>query len=164
MKGIQLRPAGRADVDQVNELARRIWNVHYVPIIGQAQVDYMLDKMYSSPSLLQQMEEGHRFFFVLQDGRTVGYLSIGSFGENGSYKLHKFYIAADEQGKGIGATAFEMALKEFPDMKTIRLNVNRKNFKSINFYFKQGFRIETVIDLDIGDGYFMDDFVMLKRI
>jgi ribosomal protein S18 acetylase RimI-like enzyme len=47
--------------------------------------------------------------------------------------------------------------------KTIRLTVNRQNFKSINFYFKLGFKIEKVADFDIGNGYFMNDFVMLWK-
>jgi hypothetical protein len=35
------------------------------------------------------------------------------------------------------------------------------NYKAINFYFKNGFTIEKVADFDIGDGYFMNDFVMI---
>ena len=47
--------------------------------------------------------------------------------------------------------------------QTIRLQVNRMNYKAINFYFKHGFVIEKVADFDIGDGYFMNDFVMIWR-
>ena len=45
----------------------------------------------------------------------------------------------------------------------LRLTVNRQNFKSINFYFKNGFKIEQVADFDIGNGYVMNDFVMVWR-
>ena len=37
-----------ADVNSVAALARVIWNQHYVPIIGQAQTDYMLAKFQSA--------------------------------------------------------------------------------------------------------------------
>jgi hypothetical protein len=55
-------------------------------------------------------------------------------------------------------------LKMFPESKAMRLQVNRKNYKSINFYFKMGFVIEEVADFDIGDGYLMEDFVMVLTI
>ena len=45
----------------------------------------------------------------------------------------------------------------------VRLTVNRKNFKAINFYFKQGFIIEEVKDFDIGNNYEMNDFIMLYK-
>jgi ribosomal protein S18 acetylase RimI-like enzyme len=45
--------------------------------------------------------------------------------------------------------------------QSIRLTVNRENYKAINFYFKLGFKIEKVADFDIGQGYVMNDFVML---
>jgi diamine N-acetyltransferase len=50
-----------------------------------------------------------------------------------------------------------------PDTSELRLTVNRKNFKAINFYFKNGFIIESVKDFDIGNGYLMEDFVMLRK-
>jgi len=42
--------------------------------------------------------------------------------------------------------------------------VNRRNFRSVNFYFKMGFVIESNLDLVVGDGRFvMDDYVMIKK-
>jgi hypothetical protein len=37
------------------------------------------------------------------------------------------------------------------------------NYKSVNFYFRLGFIIEKTTDIDIGDGYFMNDFIMLYQ-
>jgi hypothetical protein len=45
----------------------------------------------------------------------------------------------------------------------LKLTVNRKNFKAINFYFKNGYIIESVEDFDIGESYLMNDFVMVKN-
>jgi hypothetical protein len=44
------------------------------------------------------------------------------------------------------------------------LTVNRKNYKAINFYFKNGFTIKEIADFDIGNGFFMNDFIMIKKI
>jgi ribosomal protein S18 acetylase RimI-like enzyme len=121
----------------------------------------MLDKMYSSLSLLQQMHDGHLFTIAYDDLKPIGYISISSQ-NNSDYFLHKFYIDTQIQNKGVGAMLFDYVLDSIPNARTIELTVNRNNFKAINFYFKQGFKIKKVADFDIGNGYFMNDFVMIK--
>jgi len=54
-------------------------------------------------------------------------------------------------------------LNELPEINTIRLTVNRSNYKTINFYFKFGFIIEEVKDFDIGNNYYMNDFIMIYK-
>ena len=44
---LQVVIATTNDLNTVAELAKTIWNIHYVPIIGQEQVDYMLDSIYN---------------------------------------------------------------------------------------------------------------------
>ena len=67
------------------------------------------------------------------------------------------------QRGGIGHGVWALLRGLLPDMREMRLQVNRQNYKAINFYFKVGFVIERVADFDIGDGYFMNDFVMVYR-
>ena len=155
---ITLSLAKESDFTLIYELAESIWNIHYVPIIGQEQVDYMLGKMYSKEALLEQMQEKkHTFYIIENDGKAVGFVSITDGTEA---FLNKFYVLQSEQGKGIGKIVFEQILTLHPQIQTFRLTVNRKNFKSINFYFKIGFYIESVEDFDIGNNYYMNDFVM----
>jgi RimJ/RimL family protein N-acetyltransferase len=59
----------------------------------------------------------------------------------------------------VGTQAFKLLVDELKADR-MTLTVNRKNHKSINFYFKNGFRIEEVKDFDIGNGYKMEDFIM----
>jgi len=42
---------------------------------------------------------------------------------------------------------------------TLQLQVNRNNI-AVNFYKKHGFKIIAEEDFDIGNGYFMNDYVM----
>ena len=42
-----LNPVSVNDLNQIAELAKTIWQKHYVPIIGQEQVNYMLQKIYN---------------------------------------------------------------------------------------------------------------------
>jgi diamine N-acetyltransferase len=154
-----LRLARLDELAAIAAMAKRIWNVHYLPIIGQVQVDYMLELMYSESALQHQVREGQVFYIGSLHGRDVGYISV-SLKEQSVYFLHKFYIETDVQGKGLGKLFFEELLKIYADLNTFYLTVNRKNFKSINFYFKLGFVIEEVKDFDIGSGFLMEDFVM----
>lgn len=156
----KLIPATIHDIPTISGLADITWNQHYPAIISREQIRYMLDLMYSSEALKEQMEvKGHLFFLIEQDGIKGGFISVHKEREN-DWFLNKFYINQELAGKGIGAQAFELLKKEIRPSR-ISLTVNRQNFKSINFYFKTGFKIERVADFDIGNGYVMNDFVMI---
>lgn len=160
---IQLTIAKETDLKTIAELANVIWNDHYVPIIGQEQVNYMLDKIYNYESLNEQItSKKHIFYLILFNTETVGFLSV-STENNSDYFLHKFYIDQQRSNAGIGTKSLNLLI-EILKPKTLTLTVNRQNIKSINFYFKNGFRIEKVEDFDIGNGYHMNDFVMKKII
>ena len=160
MPDITLTPAGPDDIATLEALAHRIWNQHYPAVIGQEQVNYMLNLMYSQASLREQMlQKEHRFFLIKTGLQLFGFISVNK--ESGSgWFLNKFYIDQSLAGKGNGASAFE-ELKKIIQPDKITLTCNRQNYKSINFYFKLGFKIERVADFDIGNGYVMNDFVMV---
>lgn len=159
MQPVKLQVAVPGDLPRIRALAEHIWNQHYPPIIGQAQVDYMLQRMYSSESLNDQlMRQHHRFYLVNLAGREAGFISVYK-DPDGDWFISKFYIDQNLAGKGIGSAVFEQ-IKILCAARSFRLTVNRQNIKAINFYFKLGFRIEKVADFDIGGGYVMNDFVM----
>ena len=76
---------------------------------------------------------------------------------------NKLYIKTSEHHKGQGTQLLKHLFDLLPKDHNLRLTVNRKNYKAINYYFKNGFVIEEVKDFDIGDGFFMKDFVMLRK-
>ncbi|MBS1637655.1 MAG: GNAT family N-acetyltransferase [Bacteroidetes bacterium] len=159
---IRLQAATEADIPLIAALARKIWYQHYVSIIGTDQIEYMLNMMYSDASLKDQMNnKGHRFYLIREGELTLGFVGVsGKQGEE--LFIHKFYIDQDLAGKGIGSRVFKLLL-ELYSPQCARLTVNRQNYKSINFYFKNGFVIEKVADFDIGQGYVMNDFVMIWK-
>ena len=103
----------------------------------------------------------HQYTLVYNSETPIGYISLSTVNSK-NYILHKFYIESNEQGKGIGTKVLATILKDISNAETIELTVNRKNYKSINFYLKNGFIIKEVADFDIGEGYFMNDFIMVK--
>lgn len=160
---ITFKKAGENDIPVIAALAERIWKKHYITIITMDQIKFMLKKMYSPEALKKQMDVQHVFTLVYLDENPVGYISLST--KNGkNYFLHKFYVEVEEQAKGIGTQFFHYILGTLENVETIELTVNRQNFKAINFYFKNGFVIKETADFDIGGGYFMNDFVMIKKI
>lgn len=161
---VSIIKAQESDFKLIAELAKNIWHKHYVPIIGEEQVNYMLEKIYSKNSLTEQtITKKHVFYLIQEEVNTIGFVSISSENET-DFWIHKFYVLQNNQNKGVGSTVFNEVLKQMNQPKTIRLTVNRQNFKSINFYFKLGFKIEQVADFDIGNGYFMNDFIMIWKV
>lgn len=159
---VSLRECDVTGVEKIRELAVRVWNQHYPSIISRAQIDYMLDLMYSPARLREQITvKGHRFFFIEAGGERCGFISWQSEPGDSCF-IHKFYIDQARASEGIGSAAFRK-LRELTGARTFRLTVNRQNYKAINFYFKNGFVIERVADFDIGNGFVMNDFVMVHE-
>lgn len=159
---MEIRKATPSDTGTIAALAEKIWMQYYPEIITVEQIRYMLDKMYSAPALQQQMSEGQDFYLLLENEQPIGYCSFSTT-EPGHYFLHKFYVDTHYHGKGIGTFLLNEMLKQLAPVLTVRLTVNRKNYRSINFYFKNKFTIEKVEDFDIGNNYFMNDFIMLLK-
>ena len=150
------------DIEELSLLARKTWNVHYPPIIGQEQVNYMLEMMYSVDSLRKQIFEDNNIFTgAYINGKMAGFISVCRTGGK-DYFLHKLYVDPDLFRKGIGKGLFDHVFSGI-DFETIRLTVNRQNYKAVNFYFKIGYKIEKIIDIGIGGGFVMNDFVMLFK-
>lgn len=159
----------KEQLHHVAELAQIIWPVAYCDIISKEQLNYMLDKFYSIESLVHQQELlKHEFLLVFNDdNKPIAYASFGNSSEDNSsfVKLHKLYVLPECQGNGIGKSIIDFLESQMKrEKKTLlRLNVNRKNI-AVDFYKKSGFEIIGVEDIDIGNGYFMNDFVMEKKI
>ncbi len=150
------------DISALSNLANKIWNIHYPSIIGERQVEYMLEKMYSLESLRNQIiKEDHKFIGAYLHEEMVAFISYYEMGED-NYFIHKLYVNAGIHGKGIGRALYEHVFRD-KIVKSIRLTVNRHNVNAINFYFKMGFNIEKTIDIDIGEGFVMNDFLMIYK-
>ena len=158
-----IRQADIDDMPVVRDLAYKIWPLSYLQILGQDQLDYMLDKIYSLPSLEHQYNIlKHHFILAWEDETPIGFASFSPHSDDASaYHLNKIYVHPSQQGKNLGRRMLEYIIKEIKKAgaKALQLNVNRHN-NALHFYEKQGFRIIRQEDIDIGSGYFMNDYVM----
>ncbi len=160
--GTIIRAMVISDIDAVCDMAARIWRQHYVPeIVTAGQIEYMLPRIYNLDIIKKNMlDRKQRFWIMLKDNEPVGYAAAEPRGD-GVWFLDKLYVDMDKQRGGLGARLLAAVLME-TDPKELALRVNRKNYKAINFYFRQGFFIQGLDCLDIGGGYVMDDFLMRK--
>jgi len=163
---ITIKKAREQDLETVRSLAYKIWPDTYREFLSDHQIDYMLDKMYNKGELLSQLQKGYIFLIAEDENQEIGFAGYSvSDSENHIYKLHKLYILPSVQGKGIG----KLLINEVADhakragAQFLQLNVNRNN-KAKEFYEKAGFYIKETVDLDIGNGFFMNDYVMEKTL
>lgn len=147
------------DISTVQQLAREIWEEHYLPIIGQQQIDYMLDLFYSTEKIQKELEEGVYWEILYLENEAIGYLVCEVEEEN--IQLSKLYLKSKVRGRGLGKFLIDRAIEiaKENNKNSIRLNVNKNNTQSIAFYERVGFlKVEEGV-FDIGNGYFMDDFI-----
>lgn len=152
------------DYLQIEALADTIWREHYIPIVGKPQIDYMLEKFQSAKAIEKQIETSYEYFTIFYDETPVGYISIKR--ETDALFLSKIYILSHYRGKKIGKTAMQFieGKAKAYQLESIRLTVNIHNTNSIKAYEKLGFKTIGAIVADIGNGFIMDDYEMVKKL
>ena len=160
---ITTRKATTADISLINELATEAFPYTYREILTPEQIDYMMDWMYSPESLRRQMEEeGHHYYLIYKDGQAAGYVSIQQEGDD-LFHLQKIYVLPYYQGAHCGSFLFREAIKYIKEVHPgpclMELNVNRNN-KALQFYEHMGMRKLREGDFPIGNGYYMNDYIM----
>lgn len=155
-----------SQIDSVAKLAREIWQQHFTPIIGVAQVEYMLNKFQSKKAIASQIDNGWEYFIVTREMKHVGYIGLVPDVSSGKMLLSKIYVKHYAQGNGVGNQ-----MLDFVEEKTrargfnmVWLTVNRFNNSTIEWYIRHGFITVDEVKKDIGGGFFMDDFIMEKKV
>ncbi len=165
---LRFRAATLADLPRIRQLAEETWRVCYPGIISPEQIDYMLDWMYSTRSLTKDLADPTFWFGImeLEDADPIGYAAFSPGESAGECHLHKFYLHPDFHGRGLGSAALHQLLDRARGQgyASISLRVNRANEAGIRCYRKAGFTIEREICSDIGNGFLMDDYWMVRQL
>jgi diamine N-acetyltransferase len=161
---MELRKVGIEDIAIIQHLAEIIWPEAYGTIISAAQLRYMLNLIYSKTSLQAQIDKGHQFIVAIENNETIGFASFSKKNEEepATFRLHKIYVLPNMPTKGIGSFLLSYVCNESKQQGAIRLelNVNKYN-PAMQFYLKKGFTVLKDEVIDIGEGYVMDDYVMV---
>lgn len=173
MNEIKIRPATINDRAFIRAVSERTWPSTYGHIISQEQIDFMLDWMYSDQSLAEQFAKGHQFFIANLNGEDIGFCSVSEelYGTDNEksvpsnslkqYKLNKLYVLPMAHGTGAGKALLQKAIHtaQAEGASSLFLQVNKHN-NAYSFYLKQGFVKEAEFKFEIGNGFYMDDYVM----
>ena len=163
----KLLPVSENDLPALAELATVIWRQHYPSIISEAQIEYMLGKMYAVETLCAEMREKQiRFVRLLVGERFVGFASFGPLAEPDVMKLHKCYLLPEFHGRGLGSQLLNHCEREIRKLgaRQMLLAVNKRNGKAITAYERNGFAVVASVVTYFGAGYVMDDFIMAKEL
>ncbi len=165
MNEVKILKAGENDLPVIHDMAQIVFRHTYLDILSPQQMDYMMEWMYSLPNLHKQLSEGHVYFIAYISGRPCGYMSIQKEGIDSGimvFHLQKIYVMPSEQGKGVGKLLFNQAVDYVTNTflpSRIELNVNRNN-NAVGFYRHIGMRILREGDFHIGEGFYMNDYIM----
>lgn len=154
-----------SEIYEIAALAEEIWHQHFTPIIGEAQVNYMVDKFQSYPALKAQIDQDDYEYYQIRSSHTLaGY--IGIHPEADALFLSKLYIKKDCRGQHLATEAlnFLIGLCKERGLKKIWLTCNKHNDNTLAVYDHLGFVITDEQVADIGNGFVMDDYILTYTI
>jgi len=163
-----MRKAGIEDIPSIQAMAEIAFRETYKSLLSPEQMEYMMDMMYSTESLKRQMLERHDTFFLIDGEGYVSYRPDGRTDDGRPrYHLEKLYVLPRYQGMGLGNQLFKRVVSAVrEDEKTkdtgsiqVELNVNRRN-PAVSFYEHLGMHKDRQGDFHIGNGFYMNDFIM----
>ena len=164
---ITISEANIGDIKQIQNIVHITWPITYGEILSKEQLDYMLDLFYSDEALTDQYNKKEQLFYMIyEDEANLGFIGIEhNYSGKTATKIHKIYLLPETQGKGIGKKVIDEIGKLALDNNStaLILNVNRFN-TALGFYKKIGFEVVDEVDIEIGNGYLMEDYVMEKKL
>ena len=142
------------DFNSLYDFMQPLWFDTYSAIIPKRQIEFLLDKYFSKSAIENFRKQGYEY-------KKIDNFGVVIFVErDNDIFLDKLYISPSHRGKGIPEKIFEYLLNRGKD---ITLNVNQGNERAVKCYLKNGFTIEVVHDVLLGDGMVNKDYVMRKR-
>lgn len=155
-----------ADIEKLSQLAGEIWRAHYLPIIGAAQIEYMLARFQTPKAITEHIATGYRYYGVCQRQDMIAYFAIRPDAAEPSVHLSKLYVAQAWQRRGVGGQILAFLQHDClqKGFDSIWLTVNRHNQQAIDFYTAHKFMPAGCLLQDIGAGFVMDDYKFIKTV
>ena len=148
-------------------IAEKAWPPTYRGIIPDAQIPYMIGRMYSPEAIREAAAAGTPFYLVLADGADAGVCSVDLRpAADGSAELHKLYTLPSYWGRGVGGWLLAELSRRAKESgaTSVWLRVNKNNVRAQKAYKAAGFANVRAVCTDIGEGFVMDDFVFARRV
>lgn len=162
----EILPVKPGDIETIATLAREIWREHYPGIISIEQIEYMLAQRYDPRVMREELKRDDVWWNKIEAGGGIAGFSSYFLSGPGEMKLDKLYVRQDRQRKGYGGMLIERAcaVARERDCSRLVLAVNKNNRNAIAAYDKYGFEIRDAVVKEIGGGFVMDDYIMVRKI
>lgn len=165
ISSLKIGKVNAENLSEVIHLAELIWWDHFPGIISNDQIEYMLSRGYNQDTINRELESGTIYWVtLLNSDELIGFASYGPTDKEEEMQLYKLYIHPHFQRTGCGTALLQYLQEEATEKghKHLILTVNKNNDKAISAYSKNGFMIRESRITDIGNGFFMDDYIMSK--
>ena len=135
---MKLEYIGPERAEEVSEIAYPLFAEVY-DYVPRDMLDEFLEETQTPERIREQIADGLRYAFILEDGVRVGYVCYGMDGQ-GMY-LSKLYIFKKFRGEGIGSEVIDAVEAEARAQGAVRihLDVNYRNEGAIHLYRRKGF-------------------------
>lgn len=156
------------EIDTLTSIAKTVWHETFDSLLGEDQTNYMIDKFQSDHAVKDQMaHQNYRYVLAKVNGKYAGFVGYAPRyqGEEEMY-LSKVYILSECRHQGVVRRLFDLVEEETKKegISKIRLTVNKYNTHAYKVYEHYGYENVESVKTDIGSGYYMDDYVMVKRV
>jgi len=150
-------------LSQISDLAHSIWRDYYLGIISRPQIEFMLAADYSLDQLEKDRATGTNFLILKENAQPIGFAAFQTLNPS-VVKLDKLYLETQHHGKGYGQRLLRETERSATEdgASLLLLNVNKHNVRAIAAYRRSGYSHYQSILAPIGNGFFVDDYVLQK--
>ena len=162
----RIEPATEADIARLSEILEANFRSRLRGVVSDEQAEYMRTKFCTPDALRLEAARGDVYLKLHHRGDIRAFASHCPTPVPDEWKLHKLFVDPQWHRKGFGDAliAYVQQQARSAGCKTLMLTVNKHNAGAIALYQKNGFEIREPIEIDIGNGFYLDDYVMVHTL
>ncbi len=149
---IRIERATIDDVPQITHVLRETWLATYSHFLSAETLQNIMTMWHNPQHLTREIQNPQLFVGVAKeaDGNIVGVATAGTL-DNDTMMLYRLYVLPAYQRQGVGDKLMQAARAAFPDVRSVRLEVEKQNQIGRSFYRKQGFREIGTSEVQVGN-------------
>lgn len=150
MEGLMIRKVRADELEELTVISSRTFDESFAAFNTEEDMAQYLSEAFSQEQLASELSNPESaFFFAELDGTIVGYMKTNTGDAQSDIRfpdalqLERIYVAASQQGKGIGQILMDEAIRMARQggHDQVWLSVWERNPDSIRFYERNGFEV-----------------------
>ena len=136
-----IEDANVGDISSIKDLLTFAWRDAYSDVLSAETIDKITTVWHNPELFRNQIEDPSSYFMVARNetGEVIGLATVSEV-DDVTCMIARHFVRPDYQKRGIGEGLLAAALKHFPNVTKLRVEVLDKNHKAYSFYTKNGFR------------------------